>query len=568
MARMMPAYCAESAPPGEKALYSVLNSDNATSDWIVLHSLGIANHVRQVEGEADFVVIIPNTGILVVEVKSHLSVEKLPDGRWKLGRDAPKVRGPFQQASEAMYSIRDFLKKKGMDLGSTPMISAVWFTHVRARTMLPPSPEWHDWQVLDSEDLRNNPIFALRRTLVEGTKHLAKKNSLFSFGPFGPEVASAKKIASLLRPQFEAAVVAGDVRRNQQAQLVTLLEEQYLALDQMSRNHSVLFNGPAGSGKTLLAMEAAKREIAKGKRGRLLCFNRFLGMKLKSDMANIDGLEVGTVHQELLRISNVKVPAGAGPDFWEREIPERALDVLIEQPELASDFLIVDEIQDIAKEQFLDVLEFLVEGGLEKGRILLFGDFEHQAIFDSADGRELLKLRIPHLADSLLVTNCRNLPRIGYQVNLLSKLEPGYQRFRRQDDGIEPDFVLYKTGFDQSQMLIQSITALRDEGYNLDEIVVLSPLRGSSTAETTTDTWLRQVLHPAEGKPARPGQLLHCTIHAYKGLEARAVIVTDLDHRFVPEFESLLYVGMTRATDRLISFIETETLRKSVGRKP
>ncbi len=27
--------------------------------WIVLHSLGIADHVRQVEGEADFVVIVP-----------------------------------------------------------------------------------------------------------------------------------------------------------------------------------------------------------------------------------------------------------------------------------------------------------------------------------------------------------------------------------------------------------------------------------------------------------------------------------------------------------------------------
>lgn len=268
---------------------------------------------------------MPNTGILVVEVKSHLSVEKLPDGRWKLGRDAPKIRGPFQQASEAMYSIREFLNKRGVDFGSIPIMSAVWFTHVRARAALPSSPEWHDWQVLDSEDLHNNAVSALRRTITAGTKHLAEKNKNFALYALGPNDPSLKKIVSLLRPQFEIAVVPGDVRRNQQAQLVTLLEEQYLALDQMSRNHRVLFTGPAGSGKTLLAMEAAKREIANGRQGRLLCFNRFLGMRLKADMAGYGGLEVGTIHQELLHISKLQVPASAGPDFWDRELPNGRL---------------------------------------------------------------------------------------------------------------------------------------------------------------------------------------------------------------------------------------------------
>jgi hypothetical protein len=166
-----------------------------------------------------------------------------------------------------------------------------------------------------------------------------------------------------------------------------------------------------------------------------------------------------------------------------------------------------------------------------------------------------------------LTENCRNLPRIGYQVNLLSKLDPGYQRFRRQDDGVDPTFIPYTAGQDQSESLVQALRQLRDDGYDLNEIVVLSPLRSGSTAEKTTDQWLRQVLRSADGEQARPGQLQYATIHAFKGLEASAVVITDLDRSAVPGFESLLYVGLTRATDRLIALIESGTIRAVLGGK-
>ncbi|RKF27962.1 nuclease [Micromonospora globbae] len=562
---MMPAYCPEGSPPGERALYAALQSADGTNDWFVLHSLGIADHVRHVEGEADFVVIVPGRGVLVVEVKSHHVINRLPDGLWKLGSDAPTARGPFQQASEAMYSIRRFLTKRGVDLRSIPMLSAVWFTHVRARTMLPPTPEWHDWQVLDSEDLRNGAASAVLRTLAQGMKHLDDKIRYFSYGGTGPDAAMSARIASLLRPRFEIANVAGDIRRARQTELVTFIEEQYLALDAMADNPAVLFAGPAGSGKTLLAVEAAQREVAQGRSGRLLCFNKLLGRKLSYDLGGAAGLTVGTLHQELLRISGSKVPPGAGAAFWERDLPESALEVLLDRPDLAGDFLIVDEIQDMVRDSYLDVLDLMVAGGLADGRILLFGDFERQAIFESGDGRASLGARIPRLSSHRLTANCRNLPRIGYQVNLFSKLRPGYRHFRRQDDGVDPTLVPYTAGADQSPLLVQAVRALRDEGYELNEIVVLSPLRNGSTAQTTPNSWLRQVLHPADGRHGRPGQLLHTTIQAFKGLEAPAVVVTDLDHRLVPGFESLMYVGMTRATDRLFALIETGTARTVVG---
>jgi Nuclease-related domain/UvrD-like helicase C-terminal domain/AAA domain len=563
---MMPPYCPEEAPPGERALFDALANSPETGTWIVLHSLAIASHVRQVKGEADFVVIVPDHGVLVIEVKSHRSVGRLPDGRWRLGSQVPTSRGPFQQANEAMQSIKHYLMSREVNLRSVPVIDAVWFTHVRARTILPQTPEWHSWQLLDSEDLRTGAVPAILRTLAVGVGHLESHITGFTRG--GPDEATASRIAAILRPKFEAAIVPGDIRRARQAQLAAFIDEQYDALDNVQHNRAMLFTGPAGSGKTWLAMEAARREIELGHTGRLLCFNRLLGQRLKQDMAGIDGLQVGTFHQEALRLSGSQTPAGAGQQFWDEQLPELTIEALLDHGEReAADFLIVDEIQDLAREPFLDVLDLLLKDGLQAGRVLLFGDFERQAIYETGDGRNLLKARIPALATFVLTVNCRNLPRIGTVVMKLSHMMPGYRRFRRADDGADPEFIPIPRGQDQSAELAEAVRALRDDGYRLDEILVLSPLRHDSTAETTSHPWLRQVLRPADGRAPQAGQLRFSTVHSFKGLDAPAVIITDLDDATAPHFESLLYIGMTRATDRLIALIETQTLRAAYGGK-
>jgi hypothetical protein len=556
---MIPAFFPADAPPGEKMLYRALAQSEDTDEWIVLHSLGIADHVKNPEGEADFVVIAPNVGVLIVEVKSHDYVH-FEDGVWHLGTQKPATRGPFKQASQAEHSIRKYLKRKQVELRSVPIISAAWFTAVRARTTLPTSSEWHDWEVLDSEDLKNDPIAAIRRTLKAGTAHLDSAFPGFSYGGVGPDLANANRIALLLRPNFEVGVVAGDLRHARKGELVQFVEEQYEALDSMADNRAVLFTGPAGSGKTFLAMEAARRELAMSKRGRLICFNSLLGKRLAADMPDDPKLTVGTLHRQMLTHAGLNAPAAADGDFWNRELPERAFEGLVEAGDDAQgDFLIIDEIQDLLTEPYLDVLDLMVKGGLKSGRVLLFGDFERQAIYDEGDGRELLRARMPHLVSSKLIMNCRNLPRIGYAVNMFSGLNPGYHKFRRDDDGANPVWLKYRRGEDQSPLLRKAIQALRDDKYELNEIIVLSPLASDSVAASTTDPWLRQVLKPADGRAPRRGELQYSTIHAYKGLDAPAIIVTDLDRRIVPNFESILYVGLTRATDRLYGLIEQGT---------
>jgi hypothetical protein len=556
---MIPAYFPEDAPPGEKAVYRALAQSKDTDDWVVLHSLAIADHLKKPESEADFVIIAPSVGILVIEVKSHDYIH-FEDGVWRLGSQAPTARGPFAQASEAKHSLRNYLARNKVELRSIPVISASWFTAVRARTSLPASSEWHEWQILDSEDLKNDPIGAIRRTFKAGTAHLDSKIAHFSYGGVGPDESTARRIALLLRPNFEVGVVAGDLRNARENQLVRFVEEQFSALDAMAENRTVLFTGPAGSGKTFLAMEAARRELAAGRRGRLICFNRFLGKRLAEDMPHVPELSVGTLHRQMLDIAKITAPDDASDTFWAEELPQFALEALVEAAdEVQVDFLVIDEVQDLMTEPYLHVIDLMVKGGLKSGRILFFGDFERQAIYSEGDGRELMASRTGNLSTFKLTVNCRNLPRIGYAVNRFSGLEPGYQKFRREDDGFDVTWLKYRRGDDQSALLREAIEALREDSYDLREIVVLSPLGSESVAATTSDSWLRQVLRPADGTQPKRGELQYSSIYAFKGLEAPAVVVTDLDRDVVPNFASVLYTGLTRATDRLYGLMEEKT---------
>jgi len=544
---MIPPLISSDAAPGERLVFQRLANDPLTEGWVVLHSQDLAEHVRQVQGEADFVVIAPGRGVAVIEVKSHRRVARRGDGQWLLGSAPPTPRGPFQQADEAMYSIRAYLQRKGIRVQGTPFVSGVWFTHVRARIELPAALEWQPWQVLDRDDLQAGAGHAVQRLLDSGRRHLGKRISGMAAAT-GPDTEMVKTLVAALRPRFELGAGSANLRRERDAQLSAFLGEQYDALDAMEANPRVLFTGPAGSGKTFLALEAARREAASGAVGRLVCFNRALGLYLRDHSTGAPGLETGSLHAMLLRLTGLQPPADAGDEFWHGQLLDAAIERLLDG-DLTRDYLIVDEAQDLSTPAYLDVLDLMVDGGFAGGRCLFFGDFERQALYGLEDGRNELAARVPGLPTFTLTANCRNLPRIGAAVELLSGMDPGYRRFRRPDDGNQPRYYWYTDPQEQGRLLVQAVRDLRDEGYALDDIAILSARRINSAASQCNDQWLHPLLAGIEA--ATRGKVRYATVHAFKGLESPAVIVTDVDEPTAPGFEALLYVGLTRPTDRL-----------------
>lgn len=553
MARVIPAWIdPETAPPGEVILFEALKVEPGTDSWTVLHSVDLPRHVRQAQGEADFVILIPALGALCLEVKSHQSVSRGSDGLWRLGADPPTPRSPFRQASDAMHSLANRLREANRSLMSVPFVSAVCFPRCNFDV---PAVEWEEWQVVDERALRARSLeTCLRGVLIHARRRYRESPSCrwFHDERAEPSLAQCETMIRLLRPVFEVHRSPKARRYEREAELKHYTEEQYLALDGLERNPRVLITGPAGTGKTLLALEAARRSRLAGERTLLLCYNTLLGHWLRNEAEPLaPEVTSGTLHSLLVAVSGLSVPDPVPPTFWLSDLPEAAADALLAGHEYCGVFdrAILDETQDLASDAYLDVIDLLLAGGLEQGRVLAFGDFARQAIYGcSKDPETLIHKRIPHLFSFGLTVNCRTRPRIGALISRLSGLEEAYRRFRRRDDGVEPDPYFYDSDATQLKVLEAQLDRLRSEGHSIGDITILST-RADGAASQLGDPW-RSRLQPARERS--PFKTRYTTAHAFKGLESPAIVITDVEDIIGPADEAVLYVAMTRATDRLI----------------
>lgn len=550
--------------PGEREAFQRLKDDPLTEDWIVLHSLDVPHHRRQISGEIDFVVLVPGSGVLCIEVKAHRHIHR-KEGLWFYGDNrVGEPRGPFKQASDGMHSVRKRVMARSSSLSGVVFWSAVLLPYV---PFVDEPEEWHDWQVIDSRLWRSKPLAASIASIFDRARaFLSESASARWFRPerSEPTPDQCETITRILRPDFEFFESSQSRRQARLDELRRYTEEQYAALDAMERTPRVVFDGPAGTGKTLLALEAARREASRGASVLLVCFNRLLGDWLREECSQLDGVSAATLHSYMLNVAQIRPHDGASPDFWNRELPELALGRLLEaashgQDQMA-DVLIVDEGQDILRDAYLDVLDISLKGGLAAGNWRFFSDYVKQSIYgtDCLPLETFLETRSVGAAVYSLSTNCRNTPRIASYVSLLGGLEPPYGRVLRPDDGIEPDLRFFRDEGQQREMLLRELQSIRDEGYRGRDIVVLSPKRAGACAATVDESPWRDRLRPVgAGASAHIG---YTSIHAFKGMEAAAVIVTDINSLREDASQNLFYVAITRATDRLVILVN-ETAR-------
>lgn len=552
--------------PGEREIYHRLRDDPGTRDWTVLHSLDIQHHVTAVAGELDFLVLVPGKGALALEVKACRSLRR-ENGLWYYGSD-PKgdPRGPFKQASRAMHSVRNLLERRP-DLRTVPFWSAVLFPYVRFEDE---SDEWHAWQVIDTLAMRSQPLSALVTNVLErGRAFLADHGSgWFDEATGEPTERQCNAIAQLLRPDFEITRKPSDLRLARDQELTVFTKEQFEALDAMAVNDRVAFEGAAGTGKTFLAIEAARRAALEGKRVLFLCFNSMLGDWLQRANAQLaPAVTTRTVHSYMLGQAGTSPPAnGRDSSYWETALPNEALEAMLGMPEFTPfDVLIADEAQDILRNEYLDVLDFALAGGLAAGNWRFFGDFERQSLYGSASLsiEDFCTTRGGHPSRFHLGNNCRNTPRIVQLITTLARMESGYTKILRPDTGAEPRLKFYASRDDAPALLAETLKSLWDDQFRGQDIVILSPRAAGSAAERVDAPPWSDRLAPA--REAGAGQIPYATIHAFKGLEAAAVVLTDIEAVDGPEMESLFYVGITRATDRLVVLMN-EALRPSLSK--
>jgi superfamily I DNA and RNA helicase len=313
--------------------------------------------------------------------------------------------------------------------------------------------------------------------------------------------------------------------------------------------------GTAGAGKSQLTLHLCNQALANGRRPLLLCFNRPFADRLRPLAP--DGVVVNTYLgfcAEFSESAGLDIDfdhMGDDPEFWHR-IQEHVMGADIRE-EQRYDCLIVDEGQDFHQEWFEILGLFLTEDAsiiwLEDPMQNLRGT-EPIALPDFVTYRENANYRSPatiagFIKDVLGVDfdQRNNLPGLGVAVHK------------------------YDAPHEQMKIVSHRIQELVRVGFKHDEIVVISCRGMASTAFKDCDKLGSLAVRRFTGDYDNDGSQIYTdgkiyfdTIYRFKGQQAPAVILVDIDETLgETEFaKRVLYCGMTRATVRLELVVSTD----------
>ncbi len=542
MARMYPNQLSpDTKSDAERLLYEVFR-DGLGNDYTVFHSVAwqsLDGEGRPRDGEADFVIVHPTRGILVLEAKGGAIHCDPCTGYWtsteRHGR-THKIRDPFAQARYSKYTLQDQLQVMlNMSQRRINVGHAVAFPDVVVGEALLGLDKPRQI-IFDATDLAN-----LSGWVGQALAYWRGQESQRETAP-GEEAVQV--LMDLLGKAWELRPALWGEFVQEQAQLIRLTEQQYLILDVLNRQRRAAICGCAGSGKTMLAAEKASRLARQGFRVLLTCFNKHLAADLEARLKPSSNLDIVNFHAlcyNLARQAGVLPVKQDDRRFFDQQLPEALIDAT-DALDIRYDAVIVDEGQDFHEDWWISLQMLLRDP--DNGILYIFFD-DNQRLYVR---HSTFPIQQPPYS---LTVNCRNTQNVHQMVMRFYEAE--VTPAARGPLGRPVEVISY----DDPQSLRLTLQDILhrlavDEQVPTDEIVVLTPrllsksrlLDGSiSGGPQLTDTW-----------PPSPGQVYCTTVYDFKGLECAVVILAGI-HRWPPEWDEmvrLLYVGCSRARNYLI----------------
>jgi nuclease-like protein/UvrD-like helicase family protein len=529
------------ANAAERNVYQALLEQLQPNDRVV-PGQRVTDHLK--DHEVDFVVAIEGAGIVCLEVKGG-DVWHDGDTWWQRRRGHEHKIDPVRQAREACYALREFIEKDDR------------WTQGRLRwdhvVVLPNAeiaddfalPECPRWKVIDRNNLP---------TLVDKLKHVLVQQELDR--PLLTRQGIEQLSTALSgRGLPQRSVVARALASQDAADALT--EHQAVILDAIRLLNRVEIRGGAGSGKTFLAVEQARRLSAKGQRVALLCYSHGLASYLERITANWRRRHqlayVGEFHALGMRWG-----APEGPDeslrteetvqFWEHDLPLQMADLAAQlEPGHRFDSIVVDEAQDFADAWWDPLLAALKDD--ETGGLYVFTD-EGQRVF-SRHGSPPVPL-VPLVLDHNL-RNTRQIanafqPLVDHPMRFLGGEGPAVKFVAcSQDDAMN-------AGDDEIELLLE-------EGWRPEDVALL----------TTGTRHPEQKERQAAGNAAYwdsfwdADQVFYGHVLGFKGLERRAVVLVVNEASAFERSRERLYVGLSRARDQLVVCGDPDFIRQVGG---
>ena len=479
--------------------------------YLAFHSLNLTTHAKKRFGEADFVILC-EYGLFVLEVKGGRISSY--DGQWyTINRNEEEHRlkeSPFRQAEGALHAInnkiRDSHKFPRLTL---PIGFGVVFPDVEWKEQ---SSEWDLRTICDAKKFRNfegwlKNLFEYWHSKHGNGKKLTKEDIL--------------ALKQYLRPNFEV-VEPLHVKLSQiEDMAVKLTKDQYMYLDIVAANNKVLCSGGAGTGKTFLAAELARRLASSDKNTVLVCKSNWLKRYLETRIQN-----------EFITISTI--------DTVKLDMRRTGIDKY--------DLLIVDEGQDLFDFDDIETLEEILDGGLSDGEWYIFHDVNNQSGLFVDTKTEILELLESYTPAKIpLVTNCRNSEPILKKVQDSLHLDMG-----NKGTGIGPKVHEAVDSENNGNALKKEINNMLEGGVAPSSITILSPLSYEESSISLLPEKMKRKIVKLDDYAVRSfpiPEISFSEIKNFKGLENEVIIVIDLvkPEAITDNNKVEHYVAMSRA---------------------
>jgi hypothetical protein len=507
---------------GERKVFEALRSQ-LPDDCALMSGVGLTEPGR--ENEIDILVAWPGHGYAVIEVKGgHVSCEQR---QWWQSSDGNKhkIKSPVLQAQDGLHALRRFVGPR------SSVLPGVRSTHLVA---FPYTAVDAGWTAPDC-----------RRAMVIDRNDVGRAAAIVCAAIDADQ--SHKPLDDVGCDQLET-LLEGSLPG--QASLLTRAEEHDVRVDLATRNQMHMLNvfrhhnrmrviGGAGTGKTWLADEQARRRAMDGERVALLCYSRGLARFLERLSADRPARErpayVGLFHDLPRYWGTEHTGDDNDSDYWERRLPLALGALAADRPvEDKFDCIVVDEAQDFGALWWPSLLACLRDP--DAGGLFVFMD-EAQRVFNRHG--EVPIAMPPYSLDE----NVRNTKNVGRTFSSLT----GEQVRFRNSAGPPVRFVPCPTD-DAVGVADDQIDQLIDE-YGPGHIALLT-------------TGRRHPVHldgvEREGHAAywdeffAEESVFYGHVLGFKGLERPVVVLAVNGFRERDRAKEMLYVGLSRARTQLV----------------
>lgn len=535
-----------------RRLESVLNDS-----FVVFYSrpwLGLKSDGEEIDGECDFVVAHAELGILTIEVKGGAVAYDPRTDQWT-SRDRWKVthniKNPVHQAKRAKHEL---LKK----LNASPH----WKTRrIRARhgVVLPHSSAPQSNLGADMP----KHIFCFAESFEDSFQDWIMER----FGEAPSDEGWTREMGAdglqalenILAKPFQLRTPLGVLLSRDDAALQALTQQQFHILRAIEEVPRAAISGGAGTGKTVLAMEEAKRCAESGARTLFICYNRGLATEVHLRLKEGPQVTIKTFHElcvEMANRSGISCPQDI-PDtrLFEEIWPEHLMQAFERLPNERYDAIIVDEGQD-----FLPLWWTAIESGLDpegRGIFRIFYD-NNQRVYSRV-------IKLPEDVDLIpirLTLNLRNTRRIH---ELVCQHYTGHKIEAMGPEGVEVRWMKVKSDNDLKQCISECVARLKSLDHVSCEDVAILVATEKAIGNIAPHKRVGEC-HTARCDECVDGRIVVDSIRRFKGLE-RPVVVISATPDTVSDKE-LSYVAVSRARTHLVIAGTDKVLNRMRGVSP